>query len=206
LIDSDLENELDKLRSQANDNDVFQVLPTHIECIVFVRIPSDQSPTFYVHQLIQDIQTSSRDIRYIQRVTPLEMICSANLCDIEKNIKPLVDQHFHQESQLSYTFAVMFKARNSQRLSKDETILRIASMVGLPHTVNLDRPDKTIVIEIFRNIAGMCIIEDYIVLKRYNLTELSAHIRMKSMACEVSVGDSSLFFNIDIDDTMRIKS
>jgi tRNA acetyltransferase TAN1 len=156
---------------------------TQIDCVVFVRILADEPIVSFVRRLIDAVRSTSQDIRFVQRVIPLEFICTADLSEVETKCKPLLDSHF-QDAQVPRKFAILFKARNTQKLSKEETICRIATMVTAPHTVDLDAPEKVIVIETFRNVVGVGVVDDYYTLKRYNLAEISVQSRVNSMLKE----------------------
>jgi tRNA acetyltransferase TAN1 len=148
--------------------------------MIFIRVKSDESVIAFIRRLIDNIKSDLYDVRHIQRVIPLEIICLANLNELEMRAEPLIRAHF-KNSQPPCKFAILFRSRNTQKLQKEETIRRIAAMVDPPHTVDLENPDKMIVIEAFKNLVGMGIVEDYYSLKRYNLNEISVQSRVNSM-------------------------
>jgi tRNA acetyltransferase TAN1 len=171
---------LETLQHQDEHQHGFEVLKTHIECMIFVKIPSEKSPTTYTQHLIDYIQKQRLIIRYIQRVIPLELTCAANLTDIQKYVQPWIDLHFNSHFKDSCTFAILYKALHHQKLKREEVISLLASIINPSHQVNLKQPDKLILIQVFKNIFGISILEHYYLLKKYNLTELSSQIRLNS--------------------------
>ena len=175
-----MEREVLILQSQTQENSLFEILDTHVECMIFIRVKSNEPVIKLIRGLIDNIKSSLYEVRHIQRVIPLEIICSANLNELEVKTEPLIAAYFGK-SQPPCKFAILFRSRNTQRLQKEETIHRIAAMVGPSHKVDLENPDKMIIIEAFKNLVGIGIAENYYSLKRYNLNEISVQSRVKSM-------------------------
>jgi tRNA acetyltransferase TAN1 len=76
---------------------------------------------------------------------------------------------------LGYTFAIRPSIRNNNTLTRDVIIKKVAGLIdSTRHTVNLEKPDKVILIEVYQNSCGISVVDgDYWDdLKKYNLTEL----------------------------------
>ncbi|KXN75100.1 hypothetical protein CONCODRAFT_1895, partial [Conidiobolus coronatus NRRL 28638] len=55
------------------------------------------------------------------------------------------------------------------QLKRDEVINNIAQMVpNPPHTVDLTNPDKTIIVEVFKRICAISVVEDFFKYKKFN--------------------------------------
>lgn len=104
-------------------------------------------------------------------------VCHASLEDIKKNAVSVLEPHFHTDGLVvhkvhtfvSYVlsrimfplyvllfvqFAVSYKARNNKDVNRDAIIKLLANMVNregdFAHTVDLNNPDLTIVVEIIK--------------------------------------------------------
>lgn len=58
-------------------------------------------------------------------------------------------------------------------MKRDEVIQQVAKAVGNGYSVDLKNPDVVILVEIYRNVLGMSVVDnEYERLKRYNLAEI----------------------------------
>ncbi|CAK7273920.1 hypothetical protein SEPCBS57363_005897 [Sporothrix epigloea] len=74
----------------------------------------------------------------------------------------------------SYTFAIRPSFRHHHELERREVIDLVAGLIDQEHhKVDLENPDKVILIEIFRYTCGMSVVDgDWNELRKYNLSEL----------------------------------
>ncbi|MCJ1226339.1 hypothetical protein MMC12_002989 [Toensbergia leucococca] len=71
------------------------------------------------------------------------------------------------------SFAIRTTIRNNSSLKRDAVIKQVADAVGKRHTVDLTTPDLIILVEVYKNICGMSVVDgDFHKLKRYNLAEI----------------------------------
>lgn len=64
------------------------------------------------------------------RFIPVEVVCHADLADIKKTAKTLIDQHFPgDESAPSISFAVFYEHRASVKLNRMEVINSIVDEI-----------------------------------------------------------------------------
>ncbi|CAH1764953.1 13529_t:CDS:2 [Entrophospora sp. SA101] len=73
------------------------------------------------------------------------------------------DDNLDIEDVIAKELSEMKKPHSSN--NKKELINMIAKIVGEDHTVNLNNPELTIIVEIFKNICGMSVLKDYNKLK-----------------------------------------
>ena len=57
-------------------------------------------------------------------------------------------------------------------MKRDEVIKTVAGLVGNPHVVDLTQPDKCILIQVFKSICGISVVENFYNLKRFNVENL----------------------------------
>ena len=65
----------------------------------------------------------------------------------------------------------MIKRRNNVSFPKDEAIDLLARLVGKHHRVNLKHPDTVIIVEIFKSICGVSVVDDFHSLFQFNLRQ-----------------------------------
>ncbi|KAB5542655.1 hypothetical protein GE09DRAFT_1225577 [Coniochaeta sp. 2T2.1] len=79
------------------------------------------------------------------------------------------------EAPRTFSFAIRPSIRNNKTLKRDVIINTVAGLINnQQHKVNLENPEKVILIEVYQNAVGMSVVDgDYWTeLRRYNLTEL----------------------------------
>ncbi|OAA54500.1 thump domain containing protein [Niveomyces insectorum RCEF 264] len=92
----------------------------------------------------------------------------------------------------AYSFAIRISIRHHQTLKRGDVIERVAALIdGERHKVNLDRPDKVILVDIFKFACGMSVVDgDWAGdLKKYNLSEIY-NIPLKSKQAQDKSGAS----------------
>ncbi|KAL5597039.1 hypothetical protein BROUX41_006294 [Berkeleyomyces rouxiae] len=74
----------------------------------------------------------------------------------------------------AHTYAIRTSKRNHNNLSTDSVVKSVAGQISLPHKVNLTNPNKIVLIDIFRNIAGMSVVDggDFERLRKFNLDSI----------------------------------
>ncbi|KAH8887101.1 hypothetical protein GQ53DRAFT_827646 [Thozetella sp. PMI_491] len=83
-------------------------------------------------------------------------------------------EHSKSEQTPSFSFAIRPTIRNHNTLTREVVINQVAGLINNErHNVNLESPDKTILVNIYRNVCCMSVVgRDWDELKRFNLTEL----------------------------------
>lgn len=107
-------------------------------------------------------------------MTPITKTGKASVDGVEELAKEVLAPHFHSGDGQSKTFKIQVTTRNHDKtLSRDVVINKVASIVGDGHKVNLNNPQLTIIVEIYKFHCGMSVVgADFEELKRFNLTEI----------------------------------
>ena len=66
----------------------------------------------------------------------------------------------------------MIKIRNNSKMDRMEIIKGIAAVIGEKHKVNLTNPTLFVVVEIFKTVCGISVVDDYFKYKKYNMEEV----------------------------------
>lgn len=106
---------------------------------------------FVVQELSRRLVESPWKFRYILKISPVEKVVSSSLEEIEKCALTMVDRIGKQES-----FRVTVEKRHTSLSSKDiiETIAR-----NIDRKVDLENPDKVILVEVVGEFTGISVIE-----------------------------------------------
>ncbi|KAJ1979993.1 hypothetical protein H4R34_002616 [Dimargaris verticillata] len=172
-LDDQIAAELASLKRPASQR-LFTNLRTLTDCIVFLKTPASIDPHRIVMALMQDLADSKQSItRHTNRVIPVARTCHANMADISKLAKELVEPIFNAPAVAPAKFAILPKIRNNQKIERMELIKGVAETIGPKHSVNLDAPDYCILVEILKSICFFTVLQDYYKYKRFNIYSLA---------------------------------
>jgi len=103
-----------------------------------------------IEDLRKTLRERPEEFRYILRVIPIELVVRSDLGEIQKAIAKLSSKIRNEE-----TFRVTVEKRHTQ-LSQN-SIIEVAA-AGVERKVDLENPDKIILIEILGPLAGVSVI------------------------------------------------
>lgn len=107
-------------------------------------------PISIVWNLRSLLRSKPWEFRYVLKIKPIEHVVESRILNIQSAVNSLVDK-----IQPNETFRVTIEKRKSN-LSSSEIIDNVAQ--GIPRQVNLNAPDKIILIEILASFTGIAII------------------------------------------------
>ncbi|XP_031247169.1 THUMP domain-containing protein 1 homolog [Pistacia vera] len=135
----------------------------------------DPGPKDIVQHMMTSAKSTRKPVsRFILRVLPVEVSCYASEEEIQRAIKPLVEQYFPVETQNPQKFAVLYEARANTGIDRMKIINSVAKSVPAPHKVDLSNPDKTIIVEIVKTVCMIGVVEKYKELLKCNLRQLTS--------------------------------
>ncbi|XP_062172227.1 uncharacterized protein LOC133877818 isoform X2 [Alnus glutinosa] len=175
-IDKLIEAELEELGDKSKRR--FFKLDSGCNGVVFIQMrkrDGDPGPKNIVqHMMTSAASTRKHMSRFILRMLPIEVACYTSEEEISRAIKPLVAQYFPVDPQNPQKFAVLFGARANSGIDRMKIINAIAKSVPGPHKVDLNNPDKTIIVEIVKTVCLIGVVEKYKELAKYNLRQLTS--------------------------------
>lgn len=142
---------------------------------MFFKTRAPVDPVALVHAICRDaLQTGRKKTRLVRRLTPVTKIGKANEKGIADLAKEVLAPHFHTGDGTIRTFRIQPTTRNHDKtLTREIIIQTVASIVGGAHKVNLNKPELTILVEIYHSHCGMSVVgSDFDELKRFNLAEI----------------------------------
>ncbi|KAL5565811.1 hypothetical protein UlMin_028975 [Ulmus minor] len=175
-VDKLIEAELLELGDKSKRR--FNKLDSGCNGLVFVqmrKLDGDPGPK----EIVQHIMTSAAATRkhmsrFILRVLPIELACYASEEEISRAIVPLVQKYFPVETENPQKFAVLYGARANTGIDRMKIINAVAKSVPAPHKVDLNNPDKSIVVEIVKTVCLIGVVEKFKELAKYNLRQLTS--------------------------------
>ncbi|KAI4351174.1 hypothetical protein L6164_005554 [Bauhinia variegata] len=175
-IDRLIEEELKELGDKNKRR--FVKLDSGCNGLVFIQMRKkggEIGPKDIVQHMVTSLASTRKHMsRFILRILPIEVSCYASEEEISKAVKPLVERYFPVETQNPEKFAVLYEARANSGIDRMKIIDAIAKSVPGPHKVDLNHPDKTIVVEIVKTVCLIGVVEKYKELAKYNIRQLTS--------------------------------
>ena len=106
-------------------------------------------PFVIIRETHQKICDEPWHIRYCLRMIPIQNTTKTDIKEIEKCVESIREKILEKD-----TYRISIEKRNSN-VSSQELIINIAGII--PNKVSLEKPDKTILIEILGSITGIAI-------------------------------------------------
>lgn len=147
-LESDTEGELRGFFVEFGDSEP-KITITDMSGILLAHTKLDPIET--VRKIKEKLLDEPWSVRYCLRIIPIQKEADAKIEKIVDEVSKMRDQISENE-----TYRVSIEKRNSD-ISSQEMITKIASK--FKNKVSLEHPDKTILIEILGNKAGISILE-----------------------------------------------
>nr|XP_031864023.1 uncharacterized protein CI109_000667 [Kwoniella shandongensis]KAA5531095.1 hypothetical protein CI109_000667 [Kwoniella shandongensis] len=166
-----LKRELDTIKGDGKSKR-FSLCAHDIICVIYINVLPPLDPHRLVRHILEQAETTSRcPLRFCKRILPISSTCPATLKQLSDTAATLVKSAFSTPDQKPLKFAIDTNSRNSDKLERMSMIQAVAqevSQLNAGHSVDLKNPDRTILVEVFRNTLGMTVLEDYERFKKYN--------------------------------------
>ncbi|KAI3319942.1 hypothetical protein HD806DRAFT_508421 [Xylariaceae sp. AK1471] len=187
-IEAAIEKELAAMKSANKPKDApFDLLRMNVDCVLFMRTRAPVDPLLLVREICKDAAAvtarSQWRSRFINKLTPVSFTAKATEKGLEELVEKILPDHFQlaagetgatdsgDDKACSYAIRPTIRAHTT--LKRTEIIDKVAQMISKRHKVDLNNPDKVIIIEIFQTFCGMSVVgKDWEAMKRYNIHEL----------------------------------
>ncbi|KAH8595221.1 hypothetical protein B0O99DRAFT_162001 [Bisporella sp. PMI_857] len=184
-IESSIKKELASISEQKKAPKLFSPVHINAPCVLFFKTRPPIDPVDFVHRICKEVveKPGIRRMKYVNRLTPMTLMGKATESGIEEVGKNVLRKQFRlaggeiknvegDEDKIS-SYAIRPTIRTHKILQRDAIIKQVASLVDDVHQVNLTKPDKVIIVEIYQTVCGMSVVgDDWEGLKRFNLAEL----------------------------------
>ncbi|KIY42850.1 hypothetical protein FISHEDRAFT_26458, partial [Fistulina hepatica ATCC 64428] len=153
----------------------FRNCQTNTQCLLFIACSPPVDPVTLVVQHMRSIQNSGiTRTRYAQRLVPASGTCVTNLPEIQALCRKVIGEFFSQREGKSYKYKIELRIRNHTTLKRPVLIESIAQCMPSGHTVDLSDPDVFVLVEIFKSICSVSVVEDYYRLRKFNVAEVGS--------------------------------
>ncbi|KDR76001.1 hypothetical protein GALMADRAFT_247216 [Galerina marginata CBS 339.88] len=149
---------------------------TNTPCVIFISCKAPVDPVQLVVKYIKTIQTTGiTRTRYVHRLVPVSGTCVANLPEIQALCRKVLKDFFEGHPETTFKYKIELRVRNHTTIPRPTMIQNVAQCVPEGHTVDLENPQIFILVEVFKSICGVSVVEDYYQLHKFNVTELAKH-------------------------------
>ncbi|POV99225.1 hypothetical protein PSHT_13624 [Puccinia striiformis] len=224
-IESQIQKELEELKGGGRRDDRgakkqvtrrFESKKMDCECLGFISFPKAYDPVEFSTHIVRQIQEgkSGYGLRFIQRITPVSMTCSANSpTEFEKILAHLLEPHFGikaspeikaneaefriepiircHDKPLNRSEVIRITGDVVKRFNGDEYIVMADECsVGhqtsdLLHRVSIDDAQVVILVCVYRYVVGVSVVRDYDKDgKRFNLRVLAETQEKEAVTAE----------------------
>ncbi|CAG8954176.1 hypothetical protein HYFRA_00005796 [Hymenoscyphus fraxineus] len=205
-IEASIQKEAAALTETQDKPKLFSSVRIDIECVLFFKVQPPIDPVDFVHRICLEIASKPevRLTRYVNRLTPMTLIGKATEKGLAEVGNTVLSKHFQlniddtpkdadedkdggkgKPKEAACSYAIRPTIRNHTSLKRGPLIEQIASSIKDIHPVNLTKPDKVIIVEIYQTVCGMSVVGgDWESLKRYNLSELYQPIQKPAAQSE----------------------
>jgi len=178
-IDKALDKEKEMLKAAHDKKPAerrFQQVESGANNCIFIRTTLSD-PGRIMETLITDIQNSQEQKnRFIMRMLPILGTCKAYEKNIEELAEKILPESLKSVSSTSSSYSVLFKARNTNQVSKEDVYKIIGGVMKntLANQFHLDlkTPDVCIIVEVLRTVCCIGVVNNFYERKKYNLLEL----------------------------------
>ncbi|KAG6813457.1 hypothetical protein H0H92_010791 [Tricholoma furcatifolium] len=173
--DGDNDNDLSIEAQIANEVNAMKKSNKEPRFMVFISCKPPVDPVQLVVKLVKDVEaTGIVRSRCIHRMVPVTASCGANLGEIQGLCRKVLEPFFSQHPERKFSYKIELRMRNHSVLSRPDLIQHIAKCVPEGHTVELTNPEVFILVEVFKSICGISVVQNYYELQKFNMTEIAS--------------------------------
>ncbi|EIM90842.1 uncharacterized protein STEHIDRAFT_90713 [Stereum hirsutum FP-91666 SS1] len=143
--------------------------------LVFISCKPPVDPVRLVLRHIENVEkTGVTNTRFTQRLTPITNSCVANVPEITSLFKRVLKSFLEEDPErIKSSYKIELRSRNHNTLTRQQFIDTIAVCVPPEFTVDLENPKIFILVEVFKSVCGISIVEDYYKHTKFNVMEIA---------------------------------
>lgn len=128
------------------------------------------------HMLDTAKKTGQNKSRFCKRFYPIDYTTTSQIDDIKRLGETVAKDHFPKDCTDEVKFSIDCERRaHAPDLERIDVINAFAGAISQPpYKVDLNNPEKTILINVIKGTCGASVIRDYRALQKYNLLECVA--------------------------------
>jgi len=175
-LEAQVANEVSAMKRPRSQNPAqrFANCQTNTPCVIFISCKPPVDPVELVVKYIKTVETTGVPrTRYTHRLVPVSGTCVANLPEIQALCRHTFKSFFDRHGDSKFKYKIELRVRNHTTIPRPTLIQHVAQCVPEGHTVDLENPQIFILVEVFKSICGISIVEDYYRLQKFNVMEIA---------------------------------
>ncbi|TRM64403.1 hypothetical protein BD626DRAFT_536395 [Schizophyllum amplum] len=173
-IDSEGEEELSIEAQIAKEVSAIKRPAAEKRILVFMACRAPVDPVILVTRHMKNVETTGiTRTRNTHRLLPVSGSCTTNIPEIQALCRDVFDKFTSKRSGAAFKYKIELRIRNHSTLTRNAIIQGIAECVPPEFAVDLNEPDVFILVEVFKSVCGIGIVEDYYRLHKFNVAEVA---------------------------------
>ncbi|WVW85493.1 hypothetical protein I302_107531 [Kwoniella bestiolae CBS 10118] len=197
-FEAQLKKDLESM-DQSKKSTRFHLCSHDVICVIYINVLPPLSPDRLVRHIMEQAESSARtQLKWCKRIIPITGVSGATLKQLSDMAAGVVAEGFKTDDDRPLKFGIETNTRQSDRLDRMDMIHTVAGEITKlekGHKVDLKKPDKTVLVELYKNSVGMGIVEDYERFKRYNpgsIASAASQAKSKSAQPELNRSTNSI--------------
>jgi len=172
-LEAQIANELSAIKGPRKEQR-FANCQTSTPCVIFLSCKPPVDPVELVVRYVKDVErTGVTRTRYTHRLVPVSGNCVANLPEIEALCRSVFKPFFERHPDKKFKYKIEIRMRNHTTIPRATLIQHVAQCVPEGHTVALENPEVFILVEVFKSVCGVSVVEDYYKMLKFNVMEIA---------------------------------
>jgi len=172
-IESQIASEVSAMKRPRTEP-FFVNCQTNAPCVLFISCKPPVNPVELIMKHMKNVGDSGiTRTRYTHRMVPVSGSCVTNLPEIQALCRSIFTPFFSRHPDRKFSYKIELRVRNHTTIPRPVLIQHIAQCVPECHAVNLENPEIFILVEVFKSVCGISIVQDYYQLQKFNVMEIA---------------------------------
>ncbi|TIB91063.1 SPOC domain-like protein [Wallemia mellicola] len=144
---------------------------TDTQCLIYLEVRKPFDPIAIVKAYLNEvIETGKMRTKYIQRLTPISHLSHATEAAFEALCGMICQSHLSKgdEEGKGRKYRIELGKRSHNTLKRDDIIQTVVDSINSPHKIDLSNPDRWVIVEIFKGVAGVSVVSEYDKYRKFN--------------------------------------
>lgn len=144
---------------------------TDTQCLIYLEVRRPFDPIAIVKAYLNEvIETGKMRTKYIQRLTPISHLSHATEAAFEALCGMICQSHLSKDDEegKGRKYRIELGKRSHNTLKRDDIIQTVVDSINLPHKIDLSNPDRWVIVEIFKGVAGVSVVSEYDKYRKFN--------------------------------------
>ncbi|ODO11175.1 hypothetical protein I350_01779 [Cryptococcus amylolentus CBS 6273] len=167
-----LKRDLDSMKEDGEKSKRFRLCLREGFCLLYVNVLPPLDPHRIVRYILEQAESTGKyPLKHCKRLVPIPETSGATLKQLSDLAAKVVKPAFDTPDHRPFKFAIDTNSRHSEKLERLDMIKTVAEQVtnlGQGHVVDLKKPEKSVIVEVYKNNLGVTVLEDFERFKKYN--------------------------------------